>query len=67
MGLFFYRPDRLNAARYDCEFLETDFFDYLNIYEDIHEDIHLQQRNVMIEMWFQFNEYPAHYGWITQV
>jgi len=42
-------PDKLNAARY-TEFLETDFFDYL-------EDIHLQ-----IEMWFQLDGCQAHYG-----
>ena len=54
MGQFFL-PDKLNAVRY-TDFLETDFFDYLEDYLDI-----LQQR---IEMWFQwvFNGYPAHYG-----
>ncbi|KYQ49392.1 hypothetical protein ALC60_11497 [Trachymyrmex zeteki] len=35
----FFLPDRLNAARY-TEFLETNFFDYL-------EDIYLQQRIVV--------------------
>jgi len=51
----FFLLDRLNATRY-IEFLETDFFDYL-------EDIHLQQ---WIEMLFQFDRCPAHYGRITR-
>ncbi|KYQ50137.1 hypothetical protein ALC60_10780, partial [Trachymyrmex zeteki] len=47
--------DRLNAARY-TDFLETDFFDYL-------EDIHLQQR---IEVWFQLDGCLAHYNKISK-
>lgn len=51
----FFLPRRLNAARY-TDFLENELLNYL-------EDINLQQR---IEMWFQLDGCPAHYGRATR-
>ena len=52
VGPFFYPTNKCSQI---YRFFE-DFFDYL-------EDTHLQQR---IEMWFQLDECPAHYGRTTR-